>query len=270
MLPLVGIVAIALLSVAGKFFFFPDLQDRLSVPVIVSPARASQPETDTKKNTRTEESTPIVQDTSSAPSVAAPLPATPSRAEAATAPESEKDRHALGDLKLLAVPYESQAAPRVEPRKEPPREVVIAVPQTRPQQPTAATRNPSPRPVLRPQAAANTPAPQPQQTRPAQSKPSAGTTAPAENKTPPPAQKTPEPAPSRPNWMVQVGAFSTQSAAGSFSERVSKAGYTTSVVSSKTLFRVLVQAGPTKEDALKLATQINQAGFQGAFIVPPR
>jgi cell division protein FtsN len=70
--------------------------------------------------------------------------------------------------------------------------------------------------------------------------------------------------------MVQVGAFSTRVAADAFSEKVAKAGYSISVVSGQTLHRVLVQAGPTKEEAVTLATRMNRSGFQGAFIVPPR
>jgi cell division protein FtsN len=70
--------------------------------------------------------------------------------------------------------------------------------------------------------------------------------------------------------MVQVGAFSTPAAANAVSQQVTKAGYSATVVAGKILHRVLIQAGPTREDALTLATQMSQNGFRGAFIVPPR
>jgi cell division protein FtsN len=92
-----------------------------------------------------------------------------------------------------------------------------------------------------------------------------------EKRTPPPAPEIKSaPTPTKPSWMVQVGAFSTQAAANAVSQRITKAGHSATVVAGKNLHRVLVQAGPTREDALTLATQMSQSGFQGAFIVPPR
>jgi cell division protein FtsN len=69
--------------------------------------------------------------------------------------------------------------------------------------------------------------------------------------------------------MVQIGAFSTSSAAETVSRQVTQDGHSAVVLSGKTLYRVQIKAGSTKNDALKLATQLRQSGFPGAFIVPP-
>jgi cell division protein FtsN len=70
--------------------------------------------------------------------------------------------------------------------------------------------------------------------------------------------------------MVQIGAFSTLEAADAVVQQATKAGHTAAVTSNRTLHKVLIQAGPTRDDALKLAQKLGQAGFPGAFVVPPR
>jgi len=87
-----------------------------------------------------------------------------------------------------------------------------------------------------------------------------------------PEQVQPERAtaqPSRAIWRVQIGAYSTRAAAEAVVRRVTQAGYTAAVVSGRTWYRVLVQAGSTRQDAVNLAAHMGRGGYPGAFVVPP-
>ena len=143
-------------------------------------------------------------------------------------------------VETIAVPVSSGGSAGRE-------EITIVSPP--PPQPQAVPIQTTPRPALQPRPAAR----------------------PAEPATSQPVQPARPAAPSdRPNWMVQVGAYSTRAAAETVVRQITQTGHTASVVSGRTLHRVLVQAGPTRQDALDLATRLGQAGFPGAFVVPPR
>lgn len=71
------------------------------------------------------------------------------------------------------------------------------------------------------------------------------------------------------NWAVQVGAFSTLAAAESVVQRAARANHTATVLSGRRWHRVLVHAGPTRQDAVALAARLGQTGFPGAFIIEP-
>jgi len=83
-----------------------------------------------------------------------------------------------------------------------------------------------------------------------------------------PVQAQPEAA--APSWMVQIGAYSTRAAAESVLSRVTQEGHRAVVESGRMWHRVLVQAGPTRQDAESLAARLGQSGYPGAFIVPLR
>jgi cell division septation protein DedD len=109
---------------------------------------------------------------------------------------------------------------------------------------------------------------------------------PAKRRTPPvsppkAANKTAVKAPSRPQtvsassnqkpsgWMVQVGAFSTKSAADDVARRLMKEKRSVTVVSGKTRHRVLLRAGSGGE-ASALAAQMDRSGFPGSFVISPK
>jgi cell division protein FtsN len=249
MLPLVGIIAIVLLVVAGKFFFLsgagegqpplPRLEESSHVSTRGNRAQAEEIITERQKDAPVPNDSAASSSANSSPVVVSPVPS-----------NREESRPALTELNLWAVPYDGKA-PSASTSSQ---GAAVATPRTTPVAGSSTTTsNSGSRPVVvvRPV----TPAPPQTTGRTAQTAPS------AESPTPPPA---------KPSWMVQVGAFSTQGAANTVSQQVTKAGYSATVVPGKNLHRVLVQAGSTREEALTLATRMSQIGFKGAFIVPPR
>jgi len=236
-LPLVGLVAIVLLFVAGKIFLFSDLQlDSQPIPNISPP--------DIPRVTINPEATRVnAGESSSVARIAQP----------------SSHRVASGDNLVLDFGPENRPLSAVltdgdqdgayqsvdNSREEIAREIIVVSPPAPMPAPTPApTQAVTPSPTQQPR-------PTPAASRPAQQ------------------QVQPTGTATR-NWMVQVGAFSTNVAADAVVEQLTEAGHTVTVDSGRTLHRVLVQAGPTRQDAMNLAARLAQSGFSGAFIVPPR
>jgi cell division septation protein DedD len=236
MLPLVGVVAIGFLVVAGKLFFFSSSEEvKVPLPVMEPlPLQQERPDPVNEPPINLQEE-PVAAD-----SPVASLPIEVSSVPVSSSPDVPERRvDSLGGvLDVWAVPSNDEN-----------NNVVVVVP---PSPPPSPSPSPPPQPVVRPRPAPAPPAPNPNPVRPA----------------PAPTPVNPEPA--KPTWMVQVGAFSTQAAADSFLRQVTQAGYQGTVVSSRTLHRVLVQGEASREETLALATRMSQNGFRGAFIVPPR
>lgn len=249
MLPLVGIVAVGLLLVAGKLFFLSGLQsEKPALPVISSPAPVVVREKKAQAETPPvpPSSPPAGQKPAVVPEVLSPWPV-----------EAPATRGPLATtLDVLAVPYDGRgkdakadsdvvATPAPEKKKE-----------TASQTTAPAVVQPSQKPPVREQ-----------QTRVQTVK-----TVPPEKKPVVPEKKPvpSQPPAAKPGWMVQVGAFSTQAAADAVQQQLGKAGYTARIISGRTLYRVLVEAGSSRDEALTMATRIGRSGFEGAFIVPPR
>ncbi len=236
MLPLVGIVAVGLLLVAGKLFFLSGLQpDRVTVPVISSPPPVVRQEKSAQAETP-----PVVRPEEK---TAFSVPAAPMSVSVDTA--ATEGRRSLGaTLDVLAVPYDSNAA---SPKEASVGRSTVAEKTEAPSSPRISQQRPPVKERLtRPQTAKTTSPPSAQEKKPT------------------------SPAPSTPSWLVQVGAFSTQAAAEAVVQQLGKAGYSGRIISGRTLHRVLVQAGATRDEALATATKMSKSGFQGAFIVPPR
>ena len=226
MLPLVGIIAIALLVVAGKLFFFSGWEgNRSPLPRIEDRARVSQ----------REQPAPAEE-------------AVSERVSSPTLPSASVDpsQHVL---EILAVPYDS----KISPVSTAPVTVVIPS-STWP----SVTPKPSPKPSVTARATATQKPPVATLGKGTASKPKTDT-----------ALKK-DTTPKNTSWMVQIGAFSTRASANAISQQVTKRGYSATVITGKNFHRVLIKAGPTREEALALATQMSKNGFQGAFIVPPR
>lgn len=241
MLPLVGVVAIGLLLVAGKLFFLSGTQpDRPELPVISTPPAVARQEKSAQAETP-----PSPTQKTTQPPAAVPL--------SVDAPETR--RLPAATLDVLAVPYDSRAtSPTTNTSSSGGKSssvTVTSVPVARQNQNTKASQKP---PVKE------------RQTRPPAeaAKPKPATSSPTQEKKAAPV------AVPKPEWQVQVGAYSTRAAADSVVEQLKKAGYPGTIVSGKTLSRVLVQAGATRDNALATATKLSRSGFPGAFIVPPR
>jgi cell division protein FtsN len=243
MLQLIGIVAMALLFIAGRLFFFSESRSAAaSLPVIK--------ETSVKTQT-TQPPVPISNNQpptqAAQPVVALPIPTPIS----VTPPENFSDKPAAQNntAKTQAIPDSANT------------DIVLAVPY----KPAAQTK-PITAPVTvvpvesKTKAAASSPTQAPAQ-RPAP-KPTPAVQRPAPKPTP---AVQPSPAKSTPTWIVQVGAFSTAAAAGARSKELSSDGYLVSVVSGARLHRVLVRGGATRASASAIAAKIGQ----GAFVVPP-
>lgn len=234
MLPLVGLVAIGLLLVAGELFFFSDVQtDKRPVPVIAPlppPVQERQAEAEAREQPQN-------------------VPAPPAhvsvfdRPHAETTPEKPAEIKPLAFLNVLAVPYGGKTESAPAAQSAPP-SVSVVQPEKKP-----AGQKPPPSPAA-----------------PAPSRPQPEKAVPPKKQTPPVVQTTRKSA----GWMVQVGAFSTKEAAEAVTQQLTQANYATTLLSGKTLYRVLVQAGSTRDEALAQATKLAKIGFQGAFIVPPR
>jgi cell division protein FtsN len=246
MLPLVGVVAIGFLVVAGKLFFFSTSEEKSSPLPILQPLLPQPDPVPQGGNTSETNDAPIfianeepaikepaveelVVENSSTVANAIPVPI-PSSSDG----QERRSDPFGGALDIRDVPSED------EPENN--NVVVVVPPRPRP------APVPAPAPIRNSQTQNRTPTPP----------------------TPAPPAPTPNPEPAKPSWMVQVGAFSTQAAADAFSQQVTKAGYKATVVSSRTLHRVLVQGEDSREATLALATRMSQNGFRGAFIVTPR
>jgi cell division protein FtsN len=266
MLPLVGLVAIGLLLVAGKIFFFSDFQGGVPpIPETIAPP--GTPRSPVNPNVpRADAGVGLNKPLSGAqPAVGAPL-ASPQRAvadgnlildlgQSNKAQAQEKPVAAQANQNRT----ESNKASATTTTREEIKVVSTPSPQARPVTPAAPKPEPQSKPAPKPaelRPAAPRPA-VPRQPRPAQP-----------NQTQP--EKTVAEQTAKPNWMVQIGAFSTRAAADNVVNQVTQAGHTANVLSGTTLHRVLIQAGPTKQDALNLATRMGQSGFPGAFVIPPR
>jgi cell division protein FtsN len=234
MLPLIGIVAIGLLLLAGRLFFTSDFHsDRDSLPVMARqgerPAGAEERAAGRISSTRVAEAPPIlavpdvvlaepreekkssVSPEQRAPSVSSSVPSSKTKTSGgAVAPVHPKPKPALTSKPKVVkapVPAEKKAAP---PAKKP------APPQTI-----------SPQPALPQQKAQN----------------SSG-------------------------WKVQVGAFSMRSAADDVARQLAKDGRSAEVISGKTMHKVLIGAGG-KDEASALAARMDRSGFPGAFVLSP-
>ena len=236
MLPLVGIIAIVLLVVAGKFFFLsgtggdqtplPRLEDLSSVsPARGNPAQAEEFVADGQKDTVLPEKPVASSPEVSQSVIVSSIPST-----------REEPRPPLMDI--LAVPYDSKTS-SVSATSQTSQEITVAASPSSAAPAARASTNSNSRPIVTVSPVV-TPRSQPQPT---------GRTA-EEKQTPPPASEIKTaPAPTKPSWMVQVGAFSTPAKANAVSQQVTKAGYSATVVGGKNLHRVLIKAGPTREDA---------------------
>ena len=293
MLPLVGLVAIGLLLVVGKSFFFSDFQpDSESIPVAVVKANTehdseeagNQPQNDELPETdRMHVSTGNNQSNTEDISIdVIVVNETPGNLNQDVEPQE-----IIIDLTVVPMAPPQQALSTPESQSEPdpeqvqPEPVVSnAEPQPKPGQeqvqpePVASDAEPEPKPdpePIQPESVASSsepeakPDPEPVQSEPAASNP----------KQPEQVQPTQAPQrrnvtqPSRGTWRVQIGAYSTRAAAESVVRRVTQDGHSASIVSGKTLFKVQVQAGSTRQEAQSLASRFGQSGFSGAFIVPP-
>jgi cell division protein FtsN len=230
MLPLIGVVALGLLLLAGRFFFTSALQpNRASLPVMAQPRREKPAQTQERAASRV----PIE---GKAPPEKA-LPALP----AALTAEAASSLPVMPDV--LAIPYEEKKVSVSPERQKPvPPSKAEGPPKTLKTTKTSKTQ-PKPQPALRPP------------------KPAAKVAVSS------PVAKIPAPTPSA--WMVQVAAFSTKSTANDVARRLSKDGHSARVVSGKTIHRVLIQA-KDRNDASALATRMDRSGFPGAFVISPK
>lgn len=259
MLPLVGVVAIGLLVVAGKLFFLSGIRPERG-PVSTVREHLVVDSGETKGDLRPT-SVPDVSPVMPEPMGGESSQPTVSLGETAEGKLSGSRRTSLA-IDVLAIPYglaastdsgakakgeagtsSSKSVPkRVEVVVSPSRKPVAAAPAPKPQvssppSPPQAPRKPLPNPV------------------------------PAKRPTPPPSK--PAPKMKTPPWLVQVGAFSSKEAANDVSRKLSQAGYQVSIMSGVRFHRVMVQAGPARQDAVALASRLDKDGFPGAFSVPP-
>jgi len=251
MLPLIGVIAIGLVVVAGKLFLFTPNMAHPSVPIVVESPR---PQERQAQGRNVERDAPAGQ--LPAPAAQLVVASPPQAFDAPPIPE----RLPSQGLDVLAVPYGGLGASRLEAK----RPATQAVP---PSSPFTTTRQPKPQPALNAAAVRRTSSvTNSTNSQPASSSANSTNSRPVSSS----ASTAQKSNPGSAKWTIQVGAFSTLAAAKTFSEQVSKAGYKPTVVPSSALHRVIVQAGTTRDEAQKLVEQINRSGFPEAFVVSPK
>ena len=229
MLPLVGLVAIGLLFVAGKIFFFSDFQTNSQpIPVSIAPPDTSRADAEESASGPSSEASTVVQIPSQGATTSANL--------MLDLDDENRAQNTATDHQDQDGAPQSVNSSREE-NTENTREIIIITAAPEPTSPQA-TPEQQPVPNVEPNPAASIPA-QPVQIQEA-------------------------------NWMVQIGAYSTNAAAEAVLGRITQAGYRAIVVPGRTWNRVLVQAGPTRQDAMNLAARLGRTGYPGAFPVPPR
>jgi cell division protein FtsN len=245
MLPLVGVVAIGFLVVAGKLFFF-SASEEAKVPLPVIDSQISPHAPDPQRGGFAQ-----AGETSADPDEDREPEDSPGSVSASSDTQERQADPLGGVLDIHADPFDpsdSSDSSNVDVKKE----IVVVV------EPSPPRPAPIPAPIPTPSPAPTPPAPDPDPV------PIQRQERPAPNPDPPFSE------PAKPVWRVQVGAFSTRVAADAFLRQVTQAGYEGAVVSGKTLHRVLVQGESSREETLALATRMSRNGFPGAFIVPPK
>lgn len=258
MLPLVGIVAIGLLVVAGKLFFVSGVRsERSSLPSIQErPMTSSEPPTAEPPAGGADFASVLMSE--DVESTAPPESVSPAVPDGGDGKLPGPRRSSIA-IDVLAIPYGSatlddKAGPQggtsekkaVSSKPDPKRVQVVASPAQKPSAPSPAqppkTRNAPPAPPRK-----NAPAPAkrevPERTVAKETKPA--------------------------SWQVQVGAFSAKASATDVSRKLSQSGYKVSILSGVRFHRVMVQAGPTRQDAVTVASRLEKEGFVGSFPVPP-
>lgn len=222
MLPMIGIVAMALLFIAGRLFFFSESRPAAASLPIIKETPAKEVKRD-EKTTQTNQANhasarPSASQSQPKPAaqavVALPMP----KPLSAPLPENFSD-------KSLTVPNSTST------------DIVLAVPS----KPAAQVK-----PITAPVAVAT-------------SAPAAATARRPAQKPTPAVQSSP--AQTSPVWMVQVGAFSTAATANAYSKELSANGYSASVVSGARLYKVFVRGGATRAAATAIAVKIGQGAF---------
>jgi len=255
MLPLIGVIAIGLVVVAGKLFLFTPNMAHPSVPIVVESPR---PQERQAQGRNVERDAPASQ--LPAPAAQLVVASPPSAFDAPPVPE----RLPSQGLDVLAVPYGGLGASRLEAKKP----ATQAVP---PSSPFTTTRQPKPQPALNAAAVRRTSSvANSTNSQPASSSANSTNSRPVSSSASTAASTAQKSNPGSAKWTIQVGAFSTLAAAKTFSEQVSKAGYKSTVVPSSAWHRVIVEAGTTRDEAQKLVEQINRSGFPEAFVVSPK
>ncbi|NLL37281.1 MAG: SPOR domain-containing protein [Fretibacterium sp.] len=241
MLPLVGIVAVGLLLVAGKFFFFSGLNaEKTSLPVI-SGEGPSHP-----KNVNPDLELSVLSFVSKEEEVSRPLlPLTPDQPESAEGERPQevvlpRQTPAYVSLDALAVPMKGENTLSESASRE--------------------TQSPAP-------AASQKP------------KPPAKKIAPVKAAVPVPKKPAPAPAPAKPahppskqaqnSWRVQVGAYTSKPVAEEAAKKLEEAGYKTTIASGPKFHRLLVLAGTSKSEAHSIVGRVEKLGFPGAFPLAP-
>jgi hypothetical protein len=218
MLPLIGVVAIGLLLLAGRFFFTSDFHPNLAaLPVMALPQREKPAQAQERVLASANASAPA--NASASANAATPTGGVPPGKKLSALPAARPAEAAppvLAVPDVLAVPYEDKKVSAAPERRTPAplpkaeRGTVFSAGST-----GTATR-PKPRPVLlppRPAATAKAAAPK---------KP-----APAFSQGSPNSPKATDSS----AWMVQVAAFSSKSAAEDAARQLSKGGRSVNVAS---------------------------------------
>lgn len=257
MLPFVGIVAIGLLVVAGKLFFVSGVRsERSPVPQARErPVAESEPTGDVVSSSA-QGAAPSPPREGTEPLSSPPSTPTASPDEAFDGKLPSLRRTSLA-IDVLAIPYGS-AAPDGGGTKGAASGKEAEAPKSNAKR-VAVVVSPSKKTPAQPSKA------------PVASPPAVRKAAPTPAKREAPASVPPKQTPKAkaPSWQVQVGAFSAKESAVEVSRKLTQSGYKVAILSGVRFHRVMVQAGPTRQDAVALASRLEKDGFPGAFSVPP-
>lgn len=252
-LPVVGIIAIGLLVIAGKLFFSKGVNEpggtMRQLPEIGS---------------RQADAAPLSSQEDAVPMSETEPGAYESSPESAQNPSAHSQQ-----LDLLAIPYGGDTVRTSSPLAEnnnvtvtstPVASQTKAVPQTKPKQPQS---QPAQQQSSGVKSKGRTVSVKPQQSAAkAAAKPSQSAQKPAVAKTAPAAKAAPQ-------WRVQVGAYGSRDAANEIVSKLSKSGYTSTIFASGRFFKVWVQAGATKQAADSVMSRLKRGGFPDSYLVPP-
>jgi len=233
MLPLVGLAAIGLLFMAGKFFFFSDIQaDRQPIHVSVAPpdsSRVDAGESGASVTVRNPNSGRAPAGANTETNLISP-PDNANRTQNSAVISDDQSLNNDNAYQRIAGSVGDNAGNVREESVQNPQDareiIVISAPEVQSDQNSASVVSEPEQPV--------------------------------------------HVQPSQRYWMVQIGAFSTNAAAQTALRRVTQDGHRATIVSSGRWHRVMVYAGPTNQHAADLAAQLGRSGYQGAFAVPPR
>lgn len=247
-LPVVSVIAVGLLVLAGRQFFLNGIKTSPGISstraYAEAPALIAERERKKEKEAEVYVSVPVAEEKDENPAL-----------------DSIVKQEAKQEINAASVP-ETQKQTPVNVSQTPPKKISPA-----PAKPVQAAKPQPPKPQVKPQPKAQTAKTQ------ASSQKKNEPAKPAKKEIKETPVKTPAASstPSSKQWRVQIGAYTSKSGAQEAANKLKKAGYSAVVYSNPASkhHKVWVAGGANKKDAERVVNAMKKLGYGSSFAFPP-